>query len=301
MFTFLPADQAVRLGVLLVLLTPCVDYVIVFSGLAGASSHRLLAATPLLLIAQMLLLPLYLLLFLGPDLAETVEVGPVRRSVRRADRDPAGAGVGHAGVGQTTPRRGGGQRRLRYDDGAADGRDAVRRRRLPGAQARRRPRRRTRCGPVLRAVPGGHGLRRAGRRPAVPAGRRAGAAPWCSPARPATLWWCCRWRWPCRTGWPSRRRSSSPRRWWRSWAWSPMCGWCPDSSLRPSIAGRPGPRYQAASFFRPAETQPRPSSSATFRAASTRAARSGSSSGSSAASNSWAAATCGRKPAAERR
>jgi ACR3 family arsenite transporter len=76
MFTFLPADQAVRLGVLLVLLCPCVDYVIVFSGLAGGSSGRLLAVTPLLLIAQMLLLPLYLLLFLGSGLADVVAVGP---------------------------------------------------------------------------------------------------------------------------------------------------------------------------------------------------------------------------------
>lgn len=76
MFAFLPANQAVRLGVLLVLLTPCVDYVIVFSGLAGGSSQRLLAATPLLLLAQMLLLPGFLLLFLGSDLAEVVEIGP---------------------------------------------------------------------------------------------------------------------------------------------------------------------------------------------------------------------------------
>ncbi|GAA2622530.1 arsenic resistance protein [Streptomyces vastus] len=76
MFAFLPDDQAVRLGVLLVLLCPCVDYVIVFSGLAGGSSRRLLAATPLLLIAQMLLLPLFLFLFMGSDLADIVEVGP---------------------------------------------------------------------------------------------------------------------------------------------------------------------------------------------------------------------------------
>jgi ACR3 family arsenite efflux pump ArsB len=76
MYTFLPADQAVRLGVLLVLLCPCVDYVIVFSGLAGGSSQQLLAATPLLLIAQMLLLPVFLLVFVGSDLADTVEVGP---------------------------------------------------------------------------------------------------------------------------------------------------------------------------------------------------------------------------------
>ncbi|MDB1088051.1 bile acid:sodium symporter [Streptomyces sp. ACA25] len=76
MFPLMPADQGLRLGMLLVLLAPCVDYVIVFSRLAGGSADRLLAATPLLLIAQMLLLPLFLLAFLGPDLAEVVEPGP---------------------------------------------------------------------------------------------------------------------------------------------------------------------------------------------------------------------------------
>lgn len=76
MFAFLSADQAVRIGVLLVLLCPCVDYVIVFSGLAGGSSRRLLAATPLLLVAQMLLLPGFLYLFMGSELADIVEVGP---------------------------------------------------------------------------------------------------------------------------------------------------------------------------------------------------------------------------------
>ncbi|MDX2967919.1 bile acid:sodium symporter [Kribbella solani] len=76
MFAFLPNDQAVRLGVLLVLLAPCVDYVIVFSGLAGGSSQKLLAATPLLLLAQIVLLPAYLWLFLGSDLAKIVELGP---------------------------------------------------------------------------------------------------------------------------------------------------------------------------------------------------------------------------------
>ncbi|MFJ9979411.1 arsenic resistance protein [Streptomyces cyaneofuscatus] len=76
MFVFLPDDQAVRMGFLLVLLTPCIDYVIVFSGLAGGSSQRLLAASPLLLLAQMILLPGYLFLFMGSDLADIVEVGP---------------------------------------------------------------------------------------------------------------------------------------------------------------------------------------------------------------------------------
>ncbi|SQD98997.1 Bile acid:sodium symporter [Parafrankia sp. Ea1.12] len=76
MFPFLPDDQAVRLGVLLVLLCPCIDWVIVFTGLAGGSSRRLLAATPLLLLAQMLVLPVLLFAFLGSDLADIVDAGP---------------------------------------------------------------------------------------------------------------------------------------------------------------------------------------------------------------------------------
>jgi arsenite transporter len=68
-----PADEAVRVGMLLVLLAPCVDYVIVFSGLAGGAADRLLAATPLLLLAQMALLPVCLGLF---GAASTVDPGP---------------------------------------------------------------------------------------------------------------------------------------------------------------------------------------------------------------------------------
>ncbi|TYB57684.1 arsenic resistance protein [Nonomuraea sp. PA05] len=80
MFAFLPADQAVRLGVLLVLLTPCVDYVIVFTGLAGGDAQRLLAATPLLLLAQMAVLPVLLVAFMGAGLASVVEPGPFVRA-----------------------------------------------------------------------------------------------------------------------------------------------------------------------------------------------------------------------------
>lgn len=64
----LPAGDAIRAGVLLVLLAPCVDYVVVFCRLAGGAADRLLAATPLLLIAQLLLLPVYLPLLGGPDI-----------------------------------------------------------------------------------------------------------------------------------------------------------------------------------------------------------------------------------------
>lgn len=73
---FLPDSQAVLLGVLLVLLTPCIDYVIVFSGLAGGRAQRLLAAAPVLMLAQMALLPLYLWLFMGSELADIVRVEP---------------------------------------------------------------------------------------------------------------------------------------------------------------------------------------------------------------------------------
>lgn len=73
---FVSLPQAVLLGVLLTLLTPCIDYVIVFSGLAGGDSRRLLAAAPLLMLVQMLLLPVYLWLFVGADLADIVAAGP---------------------------------------------------------------------------------------------------------------------------------------------------------------------------------------------------------------------------------
>jgi len=73
---FVADDQALLLGVLLVLLTPCIDYVIVFSGLAGAAHDRLLAAAPLLMVLQMVLLPVYLGLFVGPELFEVIDSGP---------------------------------------------------------------------------------------------------------------------------------------------------------------------------------------------------------------------------------
>ncbi|MGF3055355.1 arsenic resistance protein [Microbacterium sp. YY-01] len=69
-------DQVLLVGVLFVLLTPCVDYVIVFTGLAGGAKDRLLAAAPLLMLAQMLLLPLYLWLFIGAEFVASVDLAP---------------------------------------------------------------------------------------------------------------------------------------------------------------------------------------------------------------------------------
>ena len=71
-----PGGTAVELGVLMVLLTPCIDYVIVFTRLAGGSDGRLLAAAPLLMLAQLALLPAYLWLFLGSELSDIVDAGP---------------------------------------------------------------------------------------------------------------------------------------------------------------------------------------------------------------------------------
>lgn len=73
---FVANEQALLVGVLFVLLTPCIDYVIVFTGLAGGARDRLLAATPLLMIAQIVLLPGYLWLMAGPDVVGTFDVRP---------------------------------------------------------------------------------------------------------------------------------------------------------------------------------------------------------------------------------
>lgn len=47
-----------------------------FTGIAGGAKDRLLAAAPLLMLAQMLLLPLYLWLFVGADFVAAVDLAP---------------------------------------------------------------------------------------------------------------------------------------------------------------------------------------------------------------------------------
>lgn len=63
-----PADPAIRLGILLVLLVPCTDWFISFTHLGGGDSARAIAASPILLILQVLTLPIYLWLFLGEEM-----------------------------------------------------------------------------------------------------------------------------------------------------------------------------------------------------------------------------------------
>src|SRR5699024_1563948 len=69
-------DPVLVVGVLLVLLAPCIDYVIVFTGLAGGDVRRLLAATPVLMLAQMALLPVFLWALVGGDTVAVLDPGP---------------------------------------------------------------------------------------------------------------------------------------------------------------------------------------------------------------------------------
>ena len=67
---------ALLVGALLVLLTPCIDYVVVFTHIGKGDSRLMLAATPLLLLMQLALLPVYLGLMLGAQSEVVIAVGP---------------------------------------------------------------------------------------------------------------------------------------------------------------------------------------------------------------------------------
>ena len=104
-----PQEPAVLVGVYMVLLMPCIDYVIAFTGIGGGEDRLVLASTPALMLAQLLLLPLYLWLFMGSELLEAVDPAPFLEAFfllvalplglamatqRWAKRRPGGAGEG---------------------------------------------------------------------------------------------------------------------------------------------------------------------------------------------------------------
>ncbi len=70
LLSLLPDDPAIRLGVMLVLLVPCTDWFISFTHLGRGDTGRAIAATPVLLLGQLILLPVYLWLFLGEAVLE---------------------------------------------------------------------------------------------------------------------------------------------------------------------------------------------------------------------------------------
>lgn len=65
--SILPVALVVKVGVLLVLLVPCTDWFISFTHLGGGDAARATVASPLLLIGQLIMTPLYLWLFLGSE------------------------------------------------------------------------------------------------------------------------------------------------------------------------------------------------------------------------------------------
>jgi arsenite transporter len=73
----IPMEPALRLGVLLVLLVPCTDWFITFTHLGGGDAQRAIGATPIILLAQLLLLPVYLWLFMGEQAIELATSRPL--------------------------------------------------------------------------------------------------------------------------------------------------------------------------------------------------------------------------------
>ncbi|WP_322520409.1 arsenic resistance protein [Guyparkeria halophila] len=67
-------DPVLALGVFLVLLVPCTDWFISFSQLGRADVPRAIAAAPVLLLGQILLLPIYLWLFTASDIRAELPV-----------------------------------------------------------------------------------------------------------------------------------------------------------------------------------------------------------------------------------
>ncbi|MGV6477521.1 arsenic resistance protein [Azotobacter vinelandii] len=72
----LSGHPAILAGALLVLLTPCIDYVVVFTHIGKGNSKLMLSATPILLLLQLVLLPLYLGLMLSGVSGVVVSIGP---------------------------------------------------------------------------------------------------------------------------------------------------------------------------------------------------------------------------------
>ncbi|MBW0761838.1 arsenic resistance protein [Mammaliicoccus lentus] len=66
----------ILIGVYLVLLTPCIDYVIVFTKLGKGDAQYMLISTPILFIVQFVLLPVYFILFLRQDFSQYIKLGP---------------------------------------------------------------------------------------------------------------------------------------------------------------------------------------------------------------------------------
>ena len=72
----LPDDSSLRLGFFLVMLVPCTDWFTTFTHLGRGDGRLALASTPVLLLTQIALLPVFLWLFLGPEASAGMRAGP---------------------------------------------------------------------------------------------------------------------------------------------------------------------------------------------------------------------------------
>ncbi|KIL51744.1 hypothetical protein KP77_12560 [Jeotgalibacillus alimentarius] len=68
---FLPDQPALAIGLIMLLVTPCTDWYLIFTGVAKGNTALSAAILPLNLILQIVLLPVYLFIFFGSG--ETVE------------------------------------------------------------------------------------------------------------------------------------------------------------------------------------------------------------------------------------
>lgn len=71
-----PRQPAVLLGFYMVLLVPCTDWFIVFTHLGRGDAKLAITTTPVVLLIQFLLLPMYLWLLLGETFSEVIRAGP---------------------------------------------------------------------------------------------------------------------------------------------------------------------------------------------------------------------------------
>lgn len=117
---FAPADAAVRLGLFLVLLVPCTDWFITFTHLGGGDAGRATAITPIMLLVQLAVLPVYLWLLAGVDVgavfgfadlwpALLVVLGPLALAWVTGRWVSGHWGSGHWGSGRWASGRAGGE------------------------------------------------------------------------------------------------------------------------------------------------------------------------------------------------
>ncbi len=211
-------DRVLLVGVLFVLLTPCVDYVIVFTGIAGDAKDRLLAAAPLLMLAQMLLLPLDLWVFVGPEFVDSVDLAPFVEALALLILLPLAA----AGLTQLAARTRVGRA---WEQIVLWAMVPLMMLTLAVVVASQIAGVGRRVGSLLLAVPV-YLLFAASWCPSAcspagsPGSTSLGSGPSCSAGRPATRWSCCPWCSRSRPRSTSPRSSSWPRRWssWSSWS-----------------------------------------------------------------------------------